>query len=169
MQITLKDFQQLSTRTAPQQADPQNHIEKQYLLTNYTLGLNGEFIEWRLAETKEERIKEAGDVLHYAAVLLKVLGKTVTDESAGLKIVPEKLVSAALGETLEIIKKTYYHGHEFKEKEFIKAVKTVVDYIYDELGKDDFYLAMYLNIEKLKKRYPEGFNSEDSIKRVDTK
>ena len=170
MTIKLKEFQELSARTAPFNANPQNHIEKQNILTNYTLGLNGEFIEWDL-ESKGfidvEMLKETGDVLHYAVILLKVLDKTLTDESTGLKVVPKQKAKESLAFTLETIKKTYYHGHEFLEKEFINAVKTVIDYVYDQLGEEDFYKALEMNIEKLKKRYPEGFSSEASKARVD--
>ena len=173
MTITLKEFQELSTRTAPFNAAPENHIEKQNILTNYTLGLNGEFIELELENNSDfpsysdELIKEAGDVLHYAVVLLRVLNKKTTDESTGLKIVSKKNVKESLGNTLEIIKKTYYHGHEFNENEFVKSVITVIDYIYDQLGEENFYIALERNVEKLKKRYPNGWSSEDSIKRVD--
>ena len=173
MTITLKEFQELSTRTAPFNAAPENHIEKQNILTNYTLGLNGEFIELELENNSDfpsysdELIKEAGDVLHYAVVLLRVLNKKTTDESTGLKIVSKKNVKESLGNTLEIIKKTYYHGHEFNEKEYVKSVKTVIDYIYDQLGEENFYIALERNIDKLKKRYPDGFSKESSIKRVD--
>lgn len=72
-------------------------------------------------------------------------------------------------EVSEIIKKWYFHRHN-KNFEELK----------EELGDTFFYFMALLemfglelediinaNMEKLSKRYPDGFTSEDSIKRVD--
>jgi NTP pyrophosphatase (non-canonical NTP hydrolase) len=71
------------------------------------------------------------------------------------------------GEALDLIKKHLFHDHDLDKNKII-----------NELGDIAFYLeiASYLlgttveeieqqNIEKLNKRYPNGFNKEDSINR----
>lgn len=73
------------------------------------------------------------------------------------------------GEVQELIKKFAFHGHVIQK-----------DSIKNELGDVLWYLSNIAktagltleeiataNIEKLRKRYPEGFSVEDSIKRVD--
>lgn len=73
------------------------------------------------------------------------------------------------GEVADVIKKSVFQGHEMN-----------VNHIEEELGDVLFYivnLASVLNLEmenilesnylKLKTRYPNGFNTKDSIKRVD--
>lgn len=84
----------------------------------------------------------------------------------------DSLANAALGlgeagEVQNIIKKHIFHGHNLDTAKII-----------DELGDIQFYVAwladlvgisleeiMEHNIDKLRKRYPNGFNSEDSINR----
>ena len=88
---------------------------------------------------------------------------------------PGELLNGALGltgeagEVAELIKKHIFHGHALSTGDLVK-----------ELGDVCWYLAllstaigvslediMIENIEKLKRRYPEGFSSEASIKRED--
>lgn len=85
----------------------------------------------------------------------------------------ELLINAAMGlcgesgEVIDVVKKWYAHGHELDNEHLIK-----------ELGNVAWYLAvastalgvkledvLKLNIEKLEKRYPDGFSKEKSIKR----
>jgi NTP pyrophosphatase (non-canonical NTP hydrolase) len=74
------------------------------------------------------------------------------------------------GEILDYIKKGIFHRHGV-DKEKLK----------DELGDQLWYLTMLaeqygltlenimvFNIEKLKRRYPNGFSSEDSINRINS-
>jgi NTP pyrophosphatase (non-canonical NTP hydrolase) len=73
------------------------------------------------------------------------------------------------GEVVDIIKKHVFHGHE------LESLKTIY-----ELGDLLFYIARManalgctledvaeFNIEKLEKRYPEGFSTERSVNRED--
>lgn len=74
------------------------------------------------------------------------------------------------GEILEHIKKAVFHRHGFDTNRTLE--------IKDELGDLCWYLAglatkldltleeiMQHNVDKLRKRYPNGFNSEDSKNR----
>ena len=71
------------------------------------------------------------------------------------------------GEVIDLVKKHVSHGHPLNREKLI-----------DELGDVAWYLAecaeaigitledvLTHNIEKLKKRYPEGFSTERSINR----
>lgn len=79
-------------------------------------------------------------------------------------------IAGESGEVVELFKKHLYHDHELNKNDLIK-----------ELGDIHFYLANLMNvleineeevfqrnIDKLRKRYPNGFNALDSKKRVDT-
>lgn len=74
-----------------------------------------------------------------------------------------------IGEVADIIKKHLYQGHQLD-----------MDHIKEEIGDVMFYMAnlcntldldletlLEQNYAKLLKRYPEGFNSEQSVNRVD--
>lgn len=85
------------------------------------------------------------------------------------------LINAALGltgeagEVADIVKKSYYQGHELD-----------FDAIVEELGDIAWYIALAcqalgvgmenvlkMNIEKLEKRYPDGFDASMSRNRTE--
>lgn len=71
------------------------------------------------------------------------------------------------GEVADMIKKYVYHGHKLTTNELVKELGDVMWYIAlmcDTLGISMDTVAN-TNIEKLKKRYPNGFSKEDSINR----
>jgi NTP pyrophosphatase (non-canonical NTP hydrolase) len=73
------------------------------------------------------------------------------------------------GEAIDIAKKWYAHGHEFDKEHFAKELGDICWYLAEAataIGVD-LESIMAANIEKLRKRYPEGFSTEDSINRVD--
>lgn len=78
-------------------------------------------------------------------------------------------VAGEAGEVLEIIKKVYAYGRPVDREAIIK-----------ELGDLEFYLAgfrailglsrneiLYANMEKLKRRYPDGYSDDAAVGRVD--
>ena len=80
-------------------------------------------------------------------------------------------LSGEAGELIDHIKKHLYHGHEFNPEYASKEIGDVLWYvaaIASELNLNLDEVAIE-NIEKLMERYPQGFNCEDSIKRVDIK
>jgi len=73
------------------------------------------------------------------------------------------------GEAIDIVKKHLFHGHELDREKLIKELGDVAWYLAETataLGVD-LEEILRTNIEKLKKRYPEGFDSERSIRRTE--
>ena len=71
------------------------------------------------------------------------------------------------GETIDLVKKHYFHGHELNKEKLIKELGDVAWYLAEAATALDMSLEDILvtNIDKLKKRYPEGFDKEKSISR----
>ena len=95
--------------------------------------------------------------------------RTMNKELSGKAI----LVNAALGlcgeagEAADIIKKHIFHDHELDRDGLIKELGDVAWYIAEAATVLGVSLEEVLskNIEKLQKRYPEGFDYQRSIKR----
>lgn len=73
------------------------------------------------------------------------------------------------GEACDIVKKHLFHGHELDRAALIKELGDVAWYLAEASEALGISLDEVLdrNIEKLKKRYPEGFSSEKSINRTE--
>ena len=71
------------------------------------------------------------------------------------------------GEVIDIVKKHLAQGHELDKDKIIKELGDVAWYIAEIAYVLDVDLETVLaqNIEKLKKRYPEGFSTQNSINR----
>ena len=68
---------------------------------------------------------------------------------------------------MDAIKKHLYHGHDMKNlKEELGDVMWYVAALSSMFGIDMEEVAE-ANIEKLRKRYPDGFSKERSINRVE--
>ena len=73
------------------------------------------------------------------------------------------------GEVVEMVKKHLYHGKPLDREKFTKELGDVLWYLSAccEVAGVDFAEVARANIEKLEKRYPNGFNHQDSERRVD--
>ena len=73
------------------------------------------------------------------------------------------------GEFIDSIKKWYAHGHELDREHLIKELGDVAWYLAEAAEALDITLEEVLekNIDKLRKRYPEGFSEENSKNRKD--
>ena len=71
------------------------------------------------------------------------------------------------GEAIDIVKKHLAQGHELDREHLIKELGDIAWYLAETATALDIDLetVMMLNIEKLKKRYPEGFEVKNSIDR----
>ena len=73
------------------------------------------------------------------------------------------------GEAIDIVKKWLSQGHELDKDRLVKELGDIAWYLAEaatvlEIPLEEILIA---NIEKLKKRYPEGFDVERSIVRLD--
>ena len=71
------------------------------------------------------------------------------------------------GEAIDLVKKHLAQGHEFDKQKFAKELGDIAWYLAEAAYAIDMPLEDILegNIEKLRKRFPEGFDSEKSINR----
>lgn len=73
------------------------------------------------------------------------------------------------GECIDYVKKAIFHKHDFNATELAKELGDIMWYVAmccNAIGisLDD---VMQGNIEKLKRRYPNGFNEHDSQNRIE--
>lgn len=71
------------------------------------------------------------------------------------------------GEAIDIVKKWFAHGHELDREHLKKELGDIAWYLAEaatalDIGLDEVLDA---NIEKLRKRYPEGFATDKSLNR----
>ncbi len=73
------------------------------------------------------------------------------------------------GEAIDIVKKWYAHGHELDREHLKKELGDIAWYLAEAVTALDLKLEDVLeaNIEKLKKRYPEGFETQKSVERAE--
>ncbi|MFM9535717.1 hypothetical protein [Lysinibacillus sp. IITD104] len=173
--MELNKFQELSKRTMPFGGEPKNNVEYENGLTNYALGLIGECAEvLGAANDREAVLKEIGDVAHYAFGLLTFLKETYEPLANYVVDGPkEKVIEKIIilsGEISEQVKKFIYHRHELNLSKMKLALKMLIKNLIELAKFYDSTLEQIceMNIDKLKMRYPESFNVEDSKKRVDT-
>ena len=76
-------------------------------------------------------------------------------------------LAGEVGELNDMIKKAIYHGHDLNTSDLFKELGDIMWYV--AMMADAFGVSMDLiceiNINKLKKRYPEGFSEQASINR----
>ena len=72
------------------------------------------------------------------------------------------------GEAIDIVKKWMAHGHELDREHFIKELGDIAWYLAEAATALDVTLedVLQANIEKLKKRFPEGFDESRSKERA---
>lgn len=71
------------------------------------------------------------------------------------------------GEAIEIVKKWLFHGHDLDRERLIKELGDIAWYLAETAEAIGVPMEeiLRMNIEKLKKRYPEGFDTEQSVHR----
>ena len=75
------------------------------------------------------------------------------------------------GEVADIIKKHLYQGHDLPRDKIVEELGDLMWYVAltASLIGVDLKAVMQVNIEKLWRRYPNGFRPEDSVHRKDEK
>ena len=76
-------------------------------------------------------------------------------------------LSGEVGEVNDLIKKNMFQGHPLNKEDLINELGDIAWYLAEAATALDIDLETILkgNIEKLKKRFPDGFSSENSINR----
>ena len=71
------------------------------------------------------------------------------------------------GEAIDIVKKWLAQGHELDQEKLAKELGDICWYLAETATALDLSLEdiMIANIEKLRRRYPEGFDSNRSVHR----
>ncbi len=71
------------------------------------------------------------------------------------------------GEAIDIVKKHLAQGHELDKEELAKELGDVAWYLAETATAIGYDLEdiFQMNIDKLKKRYPDGFSVEKSVNR----
>ena len=71
------------------------------------------------------------------------------------------------GEAIDLVKKHLFHGHALDKEKLAKELGDIAWYLAEAAHALDMDLdtVLQMNIDKLKKRYPEGFSKERSILR----
>lgn len=76
-------------------------------------------------------------------------------------------ITGEAGEVADLIKKSMFHGHKISKDEIAKELGDTLWYLSQiaRLAGLTLEEVATKNIQKLAKRYPEGFSSEASINR----
>lgn len=71
------------------------------------------------------------------------------------------------GEAIDIVKKHIAQGHKLDTEHLAKELGDIAWYLAETATAIGYDLdtVFQMNIDKLKKRYPDGFNSDNSINR----
>ena len=105
----------------------------------------------------------------YQALAMRTLNPTLDKKDVLINSVMG--LCGESGEAIDIVKKWLAQGHELDRAGLAKELGDVAWYLAEaatalEIPLEDILAA---NIEKLKKRFPEGFRGEDSVIRSDEK
>lgn len=78
-------------------------------------------------------------------------------------------VSGEVGEVIDMIKKHIYYGKELDKHELEEEIGDVMFYLTNLATAFNLSMENILegNIEKLMKRYPDGFTKEHALERLD--
>ena len=85
----------------------------------------------------------------------------------------KRIITSALGltgesgEVADLVKKMTAHGHEWDKEKLADELGDILWYLAEAASALEISLGdiAMMNVEKLMKRYPEGFSEEASIKR----
>ena len=159
-EISFEEYQKLAQRTS-------STTTARDKLINGALGLGGEVNEYLCEKLfVEKRAKEAGDVMWYVAEIAEGLGVSM----AAIAVIDEPCVGGIYEEAAQIadaVKKYAYQGHAIEKYEIMLGLNRIMDGIAQRMFVFGYSMDEILrgNVEKLLKRYPNGFEAERSIHR----
>lgn len=151
--------------------------DEQYNMLYGIVNLNGKLVKARVNDItfiKEdgEDIKDEKDKIYeYQKSVIRTMNQSLSYK--------EQLINAMMGingeagEAMDILKKVLFQGHDLQinKANIIEELGDVLWYLTLATITIGYTLSdvMDENMKKLSKRYPNGFNSSDSVRRVDVK
>lgn len=134
-----------------------------------------------LRKKEESKMKDKEDVLPLDIdkyVIAKEMGikeyqkkstRTMNDDLKHNDIVANMIfgLNGEVGEVTDILKKHLFHGHKLNMNHLKEELGDAMFYIVNlaTLYNIDMSEVLQMNVDKLLKRYPNGFSSQDSINR----
>lgn len=148
-----KEYQALALRTCP---------ESSKNLTHAILGISGEVGELFLGN--DNFIEEAGDILWFIALGCECLNTNISDINTIERNHFDKKSDMVIcqGICSDTLKRSLFYNTELNKALLIEAFGRMI-YIISEVV--DIEKAMELNIEKLKKRFPDGYSDHHAVNR----
>ena len=105
------------------------------------------------------------DVNEYQKLALKTLNPSLSKKDILINGVMG--LCGESGEAIDIVKKHLAQGHDLNKKHLIEELGDIAWYLAETAYALDISLeeVLKINIEKLKNRYPNGFDTQKSIDR----
>lgn len=106
------------------------------------------------------------DIKEFQAKSVRTVNKNLTTEQLMSNMCMG--MSGETGEVIDVIKKHLYQGHTLDMEHLKEEIGDVMFYIVNlaTVLNLDMQDILKCNIEKLEKRYPEGFEINKSVERV---
>ena len=126
---------------------------------------------WRRGQQKEhELVIQAFNAQKLSFFVYQLKSERTMNTSLSLKDQLNNYVFGLVGEVGEVVdllKKFFYHGHEVDSNRLKSELGDILWYVSAVASLFNINLQDIAqgNVEKLEKRYPNGFSSEASIKR----
>ncbi len=164
--MTPQEFQNEAFRTVGWRKQELRH--NRMALAMVGLGLCGETQEVTNVASRDEAIKEAGDIYWYLAIGCEVIGISFEDQCHRLRVadfVNADIIKSAC-EFADQAKKVAFQGHEFDYELSGRLVRlTIMLGLWIKRKKLKMSDVFQANVDKLRKRYPDGFSAERSVNR----
>lgn len=137
-------------------------------LATFALALPEELFELDQTSESSKVELECGDLVWYVAGAATVLGiplATVDEQATALQLDDWPYLPGSIAEYCGQVKKVVGHGHPTDKLQplLVKVWNALLEQIADEGLTLESVCAR--NIEKLQKRYPDGFSTERSLNR----
>lgn len=106
----------------------------------------------------------------YQSLALRTASSASTESERAMLTTAALGLSGESGEIADHVKKIVYHGHPLDDATRDKIAKEIGDILwYCAMGSRGIGIGLgeiaQMNVEKLKKRYPEGFSTKNSLNR----